>query len=85
MPGVMTDLRNQFIARIAAIGPLTLAEFITDCLLHPKYGYYTTRTPFGRAGDFITAVDGENVLVTSNLSPRMRVVADGAAILNQIR
>ena len=51
----MTDLRNQFIARIAAIGPLTLAEFITDCLLHPKYGYYTTRTPFGRAGDFITA------------------------------
>lgn len=33
----------------------------------------------------MVGLDGENVLVTSNLSPRMRVVADGAAILNQIR
>ena len=30
-------------------------------------------------------LDGASVLVTSNLSPRIRVVADGAAILNQVR
>ncbi|MDG2404352.1 MAG: SAM-dependent methyltransferase, partial [Paracoccaceae bacterium] len=51
----MADLRDELIARIAATGPLTLAEFISDCLLHPKYGYYTTRAPFGREGDFTTA------------------------------
>ena len=26
-----------------------------SCLLHPKWGYYTTREPFGEKGDFTTA------------------------------
>jgi SAM-dependent MidA family methyltransferase len=26
-----------------------------ECLLHPEYGYYKTRMPFGGAGDFVTA------------------------------
>ena len=42
-------------ARIAATGPMTLADYMTECLLHPTHGYYTTRDPFGTAGDFITA------------------------------
>ena len=28
---------------------------MSDCLLHPTLGYYTTQDPFGAAGDFITA------------------------------
>lgn len=28
---------------------------MAECLLHPEHGYYTTRTPFGTAGDFTTA------------------------------
>jgi hypothetical protein len=36
-------------------GPMTLADYMAECLLHPAHGYYTTREPFGRAGDFITA------------------------------
>ena len=42
-------------ARCAAAGPMTLAEFMAEALGHPRHGYYMTRDPFGRAGDFITA------------------------------
>ncbi len=41
--------------RIAAEGPVTVADYMAECLLHPDHGYYTTREVFGRAGDFITA------------------------------
>jgi SAM-dependent MidA family methyltransferase len=41
--------------RIAATGPMPLSDYMADCLLHPEHGYYSTRDPLGRAGDFITA------------------------------
>ncbi|WP_103334402.1 class I SAM-dependent methyltransferase [Pseudotabrizicola formosa] len=50
-----TELGRIIAARITATGPITLAEFMAECLLHPEHGYYTTRTPFGAAGDFTTA------------------------------
>ena len=34
---------------------LTESRRQAECLLHPDHGYYTTRNPLGRAGDFITA------------------------------
>jgi NADH dehydrogenase [ubiquinone] 1 alpha subcomplex assembly factor 7 len=47
---------SQLLAqRISSTGPLTLADYMTECLLHPRLGYYTTRDPFGAAGDFTTA------------------------------
>lgn len=51
----MTPLGQILAARIAATGPITVADYMAECLLHPKHGYYTTRAPFGREGDFITA------------------------------
>lgn len=42
-------------ARIEATGPLRLDEFMAECLLHPRHGYYATRDPLGAAGDFTTA------------------------------
>ena len=51
----MTPLARLIAARIAATGPITVADFMTDCLLHPVHGYYATREPFGTTGDFITA------------------------------
>ncbi|PLL14069.1 methyltransferase [Tabrizicola sp. TH137] len=51
----MTALAALLKARIAASGPMTLAEYMADCLLHPRHGYYATRDPFGQAGDFTTA------------------------------
>ncbi|MCB1383673.1 MAG: class I SAM-dependent methyltransferase [Notoacmeibacter sp.] len=51
----MTALKRKLIARIAAAGPMSVAEYFAACLLDPADGYYTTREPFGREGDFITA------------------------------
>ncbi len=51
----MTALAELLKARIAATGPMTVAEYMAECLLHPLHGYYSTRDPFGMAGDFTTA------------------------------
>lgn len=49
------SLRDLILRRIATQGPLSVAEYMADCLLHPEHGYYITHTPFGEKGDFITA------------------------------
>ncbi len=49
------SLQELLIAQIAASGPIRVSDFMSDCLLHPEFGYYTTQDPFGSAGDFITA------------------------------
>lgn len=41
--------------RIAIDGPISLADYMQECLLHPAYGYYSTRDPLGVQGDFTTA------------------------------
>lgn len=51
----MTPLADILIRRISATGPITIADFMAECLLHPEHGYYSTRDPFGAAGDFTTA------------------------------
>lgn len=51
----MTGLLPHLLSRIATNGPLTISEYMSECLLHPKHGYYATRDPFGFEGDFVTA------------------------------
>lgn len=51
----MTALGRRLLARIAAHGPMTVAEWMAECLLDPAGGYYATRDPLGAAGDFTTA------------------------------
>ncbi len=34
---------------------MTIADFMSECLLHPTLGYYTARDPLGAGGDFTTA------------------------------
>ncbi len=53
----MTELQKLLAARIAATGPITVADYMAEALLHPEHGYYTARDPFGTKGDFITAPD----------------------------
>jgi len=48
-------LKQTLAARIAHSGPISVADYMADCLLHPTLGYYTTRDPLGAAGDFTTA------------------------------
>ena len=49
------SLQRILTDRIAATGPITLADYMSEALLHPTHGYYTTRDPLGSAGDFTTA------------------------------
>ena len=51
----MTPLADLIIRQIRAEGPITVAQYMQTCLLHPEFGYYTTRDPLGAAGDFTTA------------------------------
>ncbi|HEY3146746.1 MAG TPA: SAM-dependent methyltransferase [Dongiaceae bacterium] len=51
MPSALDLLKR----RIAASGPVTVAEFMRVALAEHGAGYYATRDPLGAAGDFVTA------------------------------
>lgn len=51
----MTELAKILRRQIAATGPMTLAQYMSACLLHPDHGYYTTQDALGVDGDFTTA------------------------------
>ncbi|MBI1364079.1 MAG: class I SAM-dependent methyltransferase [Proteobacteria bacterium] len=40
--------------KIAAEGPISVADYMATCLYHPTLGYYMSRDPLGAEGDFIT-------------------------------
>ncbi len=48
-------LRDHIIGQISQTGPISIADYMALCLMHPTWGYYVTRDPFGAAGDFTTA------------------------------
>jgi SAM-dependent MidA family methyltransferase len=50
-----TPLDVEIRARIARDGPMRVDEFMALCLYDPQHGYYSSRLPFGAAGDFVTA------------------------------
>lgn len=51
----MNALKQFLIKRIDATGPITLATYMAECLMHPVYGYYQKERVFGAEGDFTTA------------------------------
>ncbi len=56
----MTSLTQRLADRIAAAGPITVADYMASALTDPDFGYYTQARldggdPFGAAGDFTTA------------------------------
>jgi SAM-dependent MidA family methyltransferase len=51
----MTPLENEIRRRIAAAGPMPIGQYMSLCLTDPQHGYYVTRDPLGRSGDFTTA------------------------------
>jgi SAM-dependent MidA family methyltransferase len=50
-----TALGEKIKAIIRANGPISVTDYFSLCLADPEHGYYRTREPFGRAGDFVTA------------------------------
>jgi SAM-dependent MidA family methyltransferase len=56
-PGEQARALTEILAkRIRALGPMTFAEFMRECLYHPAHGYYS-RTSAHRFGDYYTSVD----------------------------
>lgn len=51
----MSALAERLRSLIAEHGPVSVADYMAFCLFDPEHGYYTTREPFGEAGDFTTA------------------------------
>ncbi len=51
----MSALARHLARRIRTSGPLTIADWMAEALLHPEHGYYRNRDPLGAAGDFTTA------------------------------
>ena len=51
----MTPLAHLISERIRAAGPISIADYMAECLMHGRHGYYATRDPFGASGDFTTA------------------------------
>jgi NADH dehydrogenase [ubiquinone] 1 alpha subcomplex assembly factor 7 len=51
----IAPLEQEIRRRIAVGGSMPVAQYMALCLTHAEHGYYTTRDPLGRAGDFITA------------------------------
>jgi len=48
-------LKPLLLDRIAATGPITIADYMAECLMHPDHGYYQKEHVFGADGDFTTA------------------------------
>ena len=48
-------MKPYIINRIRHGGPITVATWMHEVLLHPHYGYYHHQNPFGKQGDFVTA------------------------------
>lgn len=51
----MSGLAGKLARLIAAVGPISVADYMSLVLSDPEHGYYTTRTAIGLDGDFITA------------------------------
>jgi SAM-dependent MidA family methyltransferase len=49
------NLKQRILRQIELNGPISVADYMALCLFDRDDGYYTTREPFGREGDFITA------------------------------
>lgn len=53
--GAPSPLEERLVSLIRSNGPISIADFMSDALGHPHYGYYMARSPFGADGDFTTA------------------------------
>jgi NADH dehydrogenase [ubiquinone] 1 alpha subcomplex assembly factor 7 len=51
----MNPLENLIRETIAENGPMSLETYMTFALAHPVHGYYASKMPLGKSGDFITA------------------------------
>ena len=49
------SLKDKIKQDILSHGPMPVSQYMERCLYDPEHGYYMTRNPVGRSGDFVTA------------------------------
>ena len=55
---IHTPLKQLLLDTLRCTGPMTFERYMTLCLYHPEYGYYTQgRERTGAAGDYFTSSD----------------------------
>jgi SAM-dependent MidA family methyltransferase len=50
-----SPLQSEIKKLIKSAGPMPVWRYMELCLMHPRHGYYLSRDPLGREGDFTTA------------------------------
>jgi len=50
-----SPLQSEIKKLIKSSGPMPVWRYMELCLMHPVHGYYISRNPFGREGDFTTS------------------------------
>jgi NADH dehydrogenase [ubiquinone] 1 alpha subcomplex assembly factor 7 len=50
-----SPLQSEIRKLIKSSGPMPVWRYMELCLTHPEHGYYVSRDPLGREGDFTTA------------------------------
>jgi NADH dehydrogenase [ubiquinone] 1 alpha subcomplex assembly factor 7 len=50
-----SPLQSEIKKLIKSSGPMPVWRYMELCLVHPQHGYYVSRDPLGREGDFTTA------------------------------
>jgi len=50
-----SPLLSEIKRLIQSSGPMPVWRYMELCLMHPQHGYYVSRDPLGREGDFTTA------------------------------
>jgi SAM-dependent MidA family methyltransferase len=50
-----SPLQSEIKKLIKSSGPMPVWRYMELCLTHPEHGYYVSRDPLGREGDFTTA------------------------------
>jgi NADH dehydrogenase [ubiquinone] 1 alpha subcomplex assembly factor 7 len=50
-----SPLQAEIKKLIKSTGPMPVWRYMELCLMHPEFGYYLSRDPLGREGDFTTA------------------------------
>jgi len=56
-PRAETPLAASLRMRISREGPISVHDYMQACLADSQAGYYATRQPIGREGDFVTAAE----------------------------
>jgi NADH dehydrogenase [ubiquinone] 1 alpha subcomplex assembly factor 7 len=51
----VSSLLSEIKKLIKSSGPMPVWRYMELCLMHPQHGYYVSRDPLGREGDFTTA------------------------------